>query len=164
MVVRTVDELASLYLADETDWLDRMAALIREGRYEELDFAHLQEYLTDMANRDRKEVSSRLKVLLTHLLKWDYQPDARTRSWLLSILAQRDELETDVAGGVLRAHALVTLPKVYGKAVRNVVAETGLPESTFPSDCPYTLDDAMTKPVALDPSDSGGQLPKQHGQ
>jgi hypothetical protein len=150
MVVRTVDTLASLYMADETDWLERMAALIREGRYEELDFAHLQEYLTDMANRDRKEVTSRLKVLLTHLLKWDYQPDARTRSWVLAILAQRDELETDVEGGVLRTHALEVLPTAYAKAVRNAIVETGLPASTFPPDCPYTLDEAMTKPVTVD--------------
>ena len=70
MVVKTAAALVSLYEADETAWLDRMAELIRERRYEELDYSHLQEYLTDMANRDRREVESRLRVLLSHLLKW----------------------------------------------------------------------------------------------
>jgi hypothetical protein len=149
MVVRTADALASLYEADETAWLDEMANLIRAGRLEDLDFSHLQEYLADMANRDRKEVGSRLRVLLMHLLKWEHQPECRTRSWLASIVTQRDELEDDVAGGVLRAHAINVLPKSYAKAVREAIAETGLPATTFPPDCPYTLDEVMTMPVTL---------------
>jgi Domain of unknown function DUF29 len=70
MVVRTRNALEALYEADETAWLDNMAELIREHRYEELDFSHLQEYLSDMAIRDRRRVESRLTRLLEHILKW----------------------------------------------------------------------------------------------
>jgi hypothetical protein len=149
MVVKTADALASLYDADETAWLDGMAELIRDGRLEELDYSHLEEYLTDMAKRDRREIESRLRVLLAHLLKWEYQPGGRTRSWLASIVTQRDELEDDVAGGVLRTHAVDVLPKVYAKAVREAAAETGLPAETFPPACRYTLDEILTTPVTL---------------
>lgn len=74
-LLRPTGDLASLYVEDETDWLDAMAAIAREGRLEELDLAHLAEFLEDMAERERREVESRLVVLLMHHLKWNYQPE-----------------------------------------------------------------------------------------
>jgi hypothetical protein len=67
----------------------------------------------------------------------------------LTIVEQRNVLEEDVAGGVLRAHAIDVLPKAYARALREAVAETGLPASEFPSECPYTLDQALTNPIAV---------------
>src|SRR4051794_29241126 len=96
MVVK-VSTLSSLYLKDETAWLEAMAELIRQGRRSELDFAHLQEYLSDMARRDRREVRSRLVVLIAHVLKWPRQPKRRTRGWRATIIEQRQEL-ADLAG------------------------------------------------------------------
>ena len=65
MVMQTTEPLSSLYEADETAWLEAMADLVRRRRYEDLDFENLGEYLADMARRDRREVESRLTVLLT---------------------------------------------------------------------------------------------------
>ncbi|HKM81947.1 MAG TPA: DUF29 family protein, partial [Candidatus Acidoferrum sp.] len=70
MSVRIIDLLPALYERDETAWLEAMAELARDGRAEDLDLGHLAEYLFDMARRDRREVESRLAVLLSHLLKW----------------------------------------------------------------------------------------------
>jgi len=81
MVLKLTPALPDLYEVDETAWLEAMAALLESGRREELDYANLLEYLTDMAKRDRREVKSRLKVLLAHLLRWKYQPELRTGSW-----------------------------------------------------------------------------------
>ncbi len=66
-------DLSVLYERDETAWLEAMSALAASGRYAEMDFRHLSEYLADMARRDRREVFSRLVVLLCHLLKWEHQ-------------------------------------------------------------------------------------------
>jgi len=147
MVVRTTEALSSLYEADETAWLDRMAELIRGGRFEDLDYPHLQEFLADMAKRDRREVESRLTVLLEHLLKWAHQPERRSRSWHKTIVVQRQELARDVAGGVLRNHALAVLPQAYAEAVERAIVATGLPAETFPPECPYSLDQVMTMTV-----------------
>ena len=73
--------LCAIYEQDETAWLDIMAELIRERRIEDLDLPHLAEFLSDMARRDRREVESRMIVLLAHLLKWSQQPKRRSRSW-----------------------------------------------------------------------------------
>src|SRR5438105_11528180 len=109
------ESLTALYTADETAWLEAMAAAARRGDVTALDLDHLNEYLTDMALRDRREVKSRLVVLLTHLLKWEYQKDRRTRGWRTTVLHQRNEL-ADLAGrGVLRAHAEAVLPEAYDR-------------------------------------------------
>ncbi len=68
--VATADSLAALYAEDETAWLEAMAALVHRRDLAGLDLDNLGEYLTDMARRDRREVKSRLVVLLTHLLRW----------------------------------------------------------------------------------------------
>lgn len=144
MVQRHTEVTPELYLRDETAWLDATAELVRAGRLDLIDSASLAEYLTDMARRDRNEVTSRLVVLLMHLLKWAHQPERRSGSWQATILEQQDELEGEAGSGVLRNHADEVLPTAYEKAVRRAAAETGLPATTFPAECPYTLDQLLS--------------------
>jgi hypothetical protein len=151
MIRQPTQTLADLYLADETAWLDGMAELTRTGQLGELDYAHLVEYLEDMANRDRREVSSRLRVLLVHLLKWHYQKKMRTKSWRRTIITQRRELEDDLqTSRTLRNHAEMTLAEIYVKAAEWAAEETELPEDTFPAECPWTLEQVLSKEVLSD--------------
>jgi len=143
MIQQAVPPLADLYEADETAWLETMSELIGQGRLADLDYPHLAEYLADMAKRDRREVESRLKILMTHLLKWRYQPAQRSRGWQASIIHQRQELEGCLGRGILLNHAEAVLASVYAKAVELASAETGLPASSFPAECPYTLDQLL---------------------
>ena len=143
MIQRAVTTLAQLYEADETAWLEAMADLIGQGRWGDLDYPHLGEYLGDMARRDRREVESRLATLLAHILKWMHQPESRSRSWRGTIVEQRQELAGLADRGVLRNHAEVVLPHVYAKAVERAAAETGLAVESFPAECPYTLEQLL---------------------
>ena len=131
---------AAFYLEDETGWLEAVSSLISERRYDAIDPAPLIEYLADMARRDRREVKSRLAVLLAHLLKWDHQPAKRSESWEKTIADQRAELEDIFESGTLRHHADDVLDLAYRRAVRTASIETGLPESAFPTVCPYGFD------------------------
>lgn len=148
-MTKTELPLPELYAEDETAWLEAMAGLIAAGATADLDYASLGEYLTDMANRDRKEVRSRLIVLLQHVLKWVHQPTHRSRSWKLSILEHRFELEQAAGRGVLRNHAEAILDAAYRIAVDRAAAETGLPERMFPAECPYTVGELL----AFEPND-----------
>lgn len=141
-------KLADLYMADETAWLDAMADFIARGEYSQLDYEHLREFLTDMANRDRKEMKSRLIVLIAHVLKWVHQPGRRSKSWALTILEQQDELSDDLSQASLRNHAMSVLSEAYQKALRRATRETGLKAQRFPSTCPYTLDELLTFDVS----------------
>ena len=139
MVATLTKRPTSLYLGDETAWLEATAELIMSDRHDEIEYEHLAEYLTDMARRDRREVDSRLALLLVHLLKWDHQPEKRTGNWRATIVVQRQELAKLIGRGVLRIHAEDVLADAYRDAVEQAVAETGLPAETFPVECPYGL-------------------------
>ena len=143
MVQRTPAATAALYEADETAWLEATADLIRSGRLTEVDLNTLAEYLTDMAKRDRREVFSRLVVLLSHLLKWEHQPDQRPRSWRGTILEQQRELRQLLESGTLRNHALAVFAEAYADARKQAAAETGLPRSAYPEECRWNLDSAL---------------------
>jgi hypothetical protein len=131
--------LSVLYGQDETAWLEVMSHLAAEGRSAELDLPNLSEYLADMAKRDRREVSRRLVVLLTHLLKWEHQPDHRSGSWQGAILEQRRELRKLLDSGTLHNHALSVLAEAYADARKQAAAETMLPRATFPVECSWDL-------------------------
>lgn len=143
MAVRMLDVSPALYEQDEAAWVDAMAELARDGRAEALDLPHLAEYLSDMARRDRREVESRLVVLLAHLLKWEQQPEVRSRSWRATVIEQRQELNRLAGRGVLRNHASDVLAEVYSEAVERASAETGLEPDCFPAVCPHTLDQLL---------------------
>ena len=137
-----------LYEADETAWLEAMSELIEQGRFDELDYEHLGEYLSDMAKRDRREVESRLTVLIAHLLKWTHQRKRRTRNWRTTILVQQRELVRAIGSdGVLRNHAESYLPSAFRDAVKEAMSETGLPKIKFPSECPYTVSELMSADI-----------------
>ncbi len=143
-MTRTELSLPELYVEDETAWLDAMADRIQAGAIHEIDYPNLGEYLTDMAKRDRREVESRLVVLLRHVLKWIYQPEYQSRSWRSSIVEQRQELIRLASRGVLRNHADSVLNEVYPEAVERAAAETGLTLDAFPLECAFTVDELFS--------------------
>ena len=144
-------DLEVLYGRDETAWLDINSELIRQGRQDEVDYPNLAEYLADMARRDRREVSSRLALLIAHLLKWRYQPERRSGSWRSTVEVQRQELSELLESGVLRNHAEEILGKAYDNGVRQAISETGLSLPTFPTACPYSLDSVLAGLLEDDP-------------
>lgn len=146
MVQRTPHPLAVLYERDETAWLERTAELAGAGRLNEIDHPSLAEYLKDMAKRDRREVYSRLVVLLCHLLKWEIKPDQRCASWLATILEQQRELRQLLTSGTLHNHTSAVWADAYGEARKQAAAETGLTRLAFPEECPWDLEPALADP------------------
>jgi len=139
-------DLADLYQTDYAAWTQRNAELLRAGRFSELDIAHLLEELSDMSKSDRRELYSRLLVLLAHLLKWEYQYPKLSerwrefdgRSWRSTIVEQREQIADLLCQSPgLKAAVADTLTAVYPAAVRLAHKETRLPSETFPARCPY---------------------------
>ncbi len=143
MVQRTPHPLATLYEADETAWLEQTAALVRSHRFDQLDPDTLAEYLTDMAKRDRREVMSRLVVLLCHLLKWEHQPERRCGSWRATIREQRREFRHIVDSRTLRNHAEAVLAEAYAAARKQAADETELKIAVFPEECGWSITTAL---------------------
>ena len=101
-----------------------------------------------MGKRDRRELLSRLKILLGHLLKWRYQPTHRCSSWRGSMIEQRLQINDLLADcPSLNPQLPELLALAYGDAVRLAAGETGLAPSSFPERVPFdvgqTLDDGF---------------------
>lgn len=135
-------------------WIEHHIALIREGRFNEIDTDHLIEELEDMARRDRDELVSRLVVLIAHLLKWQFQlgqlsdrwKEFDGRSWRRSIIEQRHEIFRQLRNKPsLKSYLHDAVIEAYPDALESAIEETNLPESTFPQICPYSLEQLVDK-------------------
>jgi hypothetical protein len=138
------DDRQSLYEQDFYLWLARQAALLREGHLHDLDVANLLEEIEDMGRSARKAIKSNLIVLLTHLLKFQFQPEQRSSGWHGSVVEHRRRLRDDFEESPsLRPYAAEVFARAYGDAREQASAETGLPLRSFPRSCPHTLDQAL---------------------
>ena len=134
-----------LYERDFFEWAIQNAELLRAGRLGEADLEHIAEEIEDMGISQKKELYSRLRILLVHLLKWKFQPEGRPGStWRSTIRTQRAELDAlfDFAPS-LRATVAKNLQKAFPKAVNDATDETGVPKGTFPDTCPFSADQVL---------------------
>lgn len=133
--------MTNLYEHDIHAWTQQTAELLRQRRFQELDIEHLVEELETMGRRDRQELVSRLKILLGHLLEWQYQPAHRSSFWRGSILEQRlrirDLLQDSPSLVPFLAEAAAA---AYCDGAKLASKETGLPLAYFPDALPYALD------------------------
>jgi len=142
-----MNALSSLYDLDYSAWAARTVELLREGRFSELDLDHLVEELGDMGKSQRHELVSRLRILLAHLLKWQYQSrrlsarwaEFEGKSWRNTLIEQRVALRYLLEENPgLKGRVAAAVIKSYPQAVELAARESELPSETFPVPCPYT--------------------------
>jgi hypothetical protein len=149
-----MQDLSRLYDQDYAAWAERTAELLRDGRFAELDVEHLIEELSDMGKSQQHELVNRLRVLLAHLLKWQFQyrqlserwAEFEGRSWRNTIIEQRLALEYLLRKHPgLKSRLAEAVAEAYPLATDLAAAETGLPLTSFPADCPYALDELLDR-------------------
>lgn len=135
-----------LYEQDLYRWCLTTAALLRDGKWHEVDPAAIAEELESMGRSHARELGSRLEVLVMHLLKWRYQPDRRqdSHSWYDTILEQRGQIQALLAESPsLRPQVSVLLTARYPRARQRAIGETRLTIAAFPETCPWTMDEIL---------------------
>jgi hypothetical protein len=136
----------SEYDKDFYAWSLHNAALIRDGKLSEVDLEHVAEEIEDMGKTNRRELISRLAVLLAHLLKWKFQPDRRGNSWKYTIKEQRLEVRNVLKESPSLKYELdKQLNDSYELALVSALKETNFNEEIFPEVCPFTLEEALNK-------------------
>jgi len=131
--------MTTLYSTDFNLWTEQTIAALKSGDLQTLDLDNLIEEIEAMTRSDKREIFNRLKVLIMHLLKCQYQPQKKTSSWIKTINEQRDQIELVLADSPsLRAYLNSKLEECYKKAKRDAVTETKLTPEAFPTECPFT--------------------------
>ena len=151
MAKNAVREEAKRPVAKEVDlysWALRQAELLRAGRLMEIDAAPIAEEIDDVAEEQYDKLESALRVVMLHLLKWDHQPDKRSRSWTASVREQRRRVLRQLRENPgLRSLLGEALGEAYEDARDEASAETGWPLSVFPVQRPFEYAEIMERPV-----------------
>jgi hypothetical protein len=139
-----MNKIAETYEQDFYAWAIHNAELLRQGRLSEIDVEHIAEELECMGRSEKRELMSRLGVLLAHLLKWVYQPYRRSRSWRATIKAQREDLKALLEESPsLKPELEQKLNEAYRRAKIEAEKQTGINEDRFPEACPFSLEETL---------------------
>ncbi|MCT6527539.1 DUF29 domain-containing protein [Staphylococcus aureus] len=137
---------STLYEQDFYAWANEQAGLLRAGKLAQADIEHIAEEIESMGKTEKRELVSRLAVLLLHLLKWQFQPGRRGTSWQATIRLQRRDLTRHIRDNPsLKANLDEAISYAYGNAIIEAVGETGLLEGTFPTACPWSFEQIMAE-------------------
>ena len=134
------------YNTDVVAWANEQARLIREGKFDQLDLEHIAEEIQDVGKSEQRELSSRMAVLLAHLLKWQHQPDRRTRSWTITLKNQRARIALAIKVTPSLKNSLTDedwKTEAWLDALTQARKETGLDE--FPEVCPWSMTEVLTE-------------------
>ncbi len=145
MVQATIPS-AKLYEEDYAQWAELMAQLLQDGAFDRLDIENIAEELRDLSKRERDRLLSSIRLILHHLLKWDYQINKRSRSWQITIERERNNIELylEDSPSLKRYLAQEWVAKMYRNGRLNAIQETGL---DFPKECPYQIKDILERDI-----------------
>lgn len=134
----------TLYETDFHAWTQEQSHLIQAGAWEQLDRENLIEEIESLGRQQRRELRNRLAILLGHLLKWEYQPERRSRSWLATLRVQRRDIASLLKENPsLKPYLAEALMEGYVNGRDLAMGETGLAAVTFPVGCPYGLEQVL---------------------
>jgi hypothetical protein len=138
--------MKGLFEQDYSQWAEEMADLLAAGNFTELDIENLVEEVRDLSKRERDRLLSSLRLILHHLLKWDYQTHRRSRSWQNTIGRERNNigLYLEDSPSLTRYLDNKSLEKIYRVSRSDAMQETGL---DFPETCPYSIETVLSRPI-----------------
>lgn len=139
----------SLYQTDVYAWSIEQARLLREGRLDEVDRENVAEEILDVGRTEYRVLESALRVLLVHILKWDHQPERRSRSWENTVREQRQVVENQLQDNPsLKARLDEAVGRAYRGARLAASSETDMEVARFPETCPYSWEEIMEREFA----------------
>jgi hypothetical protein len=137
------------YEDDLFTWVKEQVALLRAGRTGEIDPGNIAEELSDVGAEQYNSLESAFVVLLQHLLKWDYQPKRRSRSWENIVEEQRIQiLKVLKKNPGLKPHIDEAIADAYRIGRLRASSETNLDKKLFPVTCPYSFEEIMNRSIA----------------
>ena len=138
--LKSPDLAINLYDTDFYAWTLEQSKFLSLGQWQSLDIENLAEEIESLGKQQKQELRNRLGVLIGHLLKWEFQPELRGKSWRATIREQRDRINLLLTDNPsLKSYLAKAVSEAYELALSLVVRETPLDYPDLPSDCPYTV-------------------------
>jgi hypothetical protein len=138
----------TFYETDFHAWTIQQAEFLRSGQWEQIDIANLIEEIESLGKQQRQELRNRLGVLLGHLLKWYYQPEARSKSWFYTIREQRRRLQEHLTDNPsLKPYLDEAIQLAYKDGLDLVGRETPLDPAQLPQECPFSVAAIFDDPI-----------------
>jgi len=132
---------SNLYETDFYAWTVEQSKLLKNGDLQKLDIINLVEEVESLGKQQRQELRHRLGILIGHILKWEYQPEKRSKSWRVTIRSQRREIEILLLDNPsLKSYLLEAIARAYNAGLDLVVLETPLDYQDLPEECIYTIE------------------------
>ncbi|MBE9113712.1 DUF29 domain-containing protein [Nodosilinea sp. LEGE 07298] len=143
----------SLYESDFYQWIQQTAGALKAKAFDQVDWDNVIEEIESMGRSERRELKSRLIVLLEHLLKlhyWSAEGANNERGWRNTIIEQRRQIQLVLDDSPsLRAMLTDIYPDAYRQAREDVLLKSQLPENAVPSAPPYEVAEALSSQSLL---------------
>ncbi|MBW4552561.1 MAG: DUF29 domain-containing protein [Aphanocapsa sp. GSE-SYN-MK-11-07L] len=137
--------ITTLYEGDYVAWTERMAQLMRERKFDQVDWDNVIEEIASLGKTEKQALESNLIILLVHLLKWQYQPSMHCANWKGSIVEHRRRIRKALKNSPsLKPYLETQLNECYQDALEQAIAETALAAEQFPQLLPYPLPDILS--------------------
>jgi len=134
----------TLYNTDFNLWLEQNAHLLHKGFLQNIDVEHLIEEIEGLAQSQKQALKSNIRVVLIHLLKYQYQPEKITDSWVNSINEHRDRIyDIFDDSPSLRQYIRDEFSKIYARARKRASRETQKSLDVFPTESPFTIEQVL---------------------
>ncbi|PSF32646.1 DUF29 domain-containing protein [Aphanothece hegewaldii CCALA 016] len=147
MTTPTTQAQKTLYEKDFYLWLQTTAELLKNQRLDQIDWENLIEEIESMGRSERKEIKSRLIILLEHLLKlsyWESEKEYNSRGWRNTIIEQRRQIELTLEDSPsLKTVLSESFLDCYQKARMDTIQKTQLSSNLLPSEPPFTLTEVL---------------------
>jgi hypothetical protein len=139
------------YEDDVYTWVQEQVELLRAGRLDEIDAESIAEELRDVGLEQVDKLENAIATLVQHILKWDYQPLRRSRSWELTIREQRRRVVRLLKKNPgLKARLAEALVEAYSDGRDRALDETGLPDAAIPVEIPVAFEEIMTREIVYE--------------
>lgn len=151
LAVTTTPASRSLHDRDFYGWVEQQCTALEARDSTQLDWEGLKEELEALGRQEYRELVSRLGVLLGHLLKWELQPERRSRSWFLSVREQRRAIRRLLEQNPsLRSKLEPALEDGFQSGVDLVLRETDLALRMLPAASPWSLEQVLDPATLCD--------------
>ena len=137
-------KITQIYNRDYHLWLEETAQLLKNRDFEQLDLENLIEEIETLGRSERNKLISSLRLIYQHLLKWQYQPEKRSKSWTDTIDRERDNVNDYIEDMPSLKRSLddpEAIGKAYSRGRRDAMKETGI--NNLPKECPFTIEQVL---------------------